>query len=509
MQRDRFFTLLLLMAILMAMSSGSYAQLKTRGIAFGIGGGAPLGNMEEGLDSQTGGPMVAGFFRHPIIGPLEGQITGTGLGKMKGNDDYYETQIITADYRLLLRLINTNPFSLYAFGGGGGLYYDVTNTPVGRQDATLDNQTWVAYAPVGGGFQIALSRAISLDISGAYNFAFSDNLELISEAKDDGFVTGMAGLVFTRKGGNIDSDGDGLTNSEEKQLGTDPKNADSDGDGLTDGEEFRQHRTNPLKADSDDDGIPDAAEIRDHGTNPLKVDSDEDGLTDSEEIDQYGTNPLKKDSDGDRISDKDEINISKTDPNNPDMDDDGIDDGQEVVTYKTDPNNPDTDGDGLTDKDEVVTHKTNPLESDSDQGTVSDGDEVARGTNPLNAADDIILDVEEVGAKIILDGITFASGKADITPNSEFILNKAYNTLEAYPDMQVEIQGYTDNVGSRAVNLRLSQRRADAVRLWLVRKGIDPGRIVSRGYGPDNPIDSNSNKDGRARNRRIEFVRIK
>ena len=121
----------------------------------------------------------------------------------------------------------------------------------------------------------------------------------------------------------------------------------------------------------------------------------------------------------------------------------------------------------------------------------------------------MILDVEEVGAKIVLDGITFATGKTDITPNSEFILEKALNTLVAYPDMEVEIQGYTDNVGSRSGNLRLSQRRADAVRTWLVQRGINPGRIIAKGYGPDNPIDSNATREGRARNRRIEFYRIK
>ena len=364
------------------MGGELFAQLKTRGFALGLGGGAPIGNMDGGRDDQTGGPMAMGFLRHPIWGPFEGQITGTALGKMKGNSDSYETRIATADYRLLLRLVTTNPFSLYAYGGGGALFYEALSPFSAAQDASIKNETWVGYLPVGGGVQFAFSRIISLDLSGGYNLALSDNLNLISGGSDDAFFTGNAALVFTRSGGNVDSDGDGLTNDEEKQLGTDPKNPDSDGDGLSDRDEFSKHRSNPLKADSDDDGIGDYAEIIEHGSNPANPDSDDDGLSDMEEIQTHRTNPLKKDSDGDRISDKDEINISKTDPNNSDMDDDGIDDGQEVVTYKTDPTNPDSDGDGLSDQEEIVNHKTNPLESDSDQGTVSDGEEVARGTNP-------------------------------------------------------------------------------------------------------------------------------
>ena len=74
--------------------------------------------------------------------------------------------------------------------------------------------------------------------------------------------------------------------------------------------------------------------------------------------------------------------------------------------------------------------------------------------------------------------------------------------------MLVEIRGYTDATGSRSYNMRLSQRRAESVKNWLVEKGIDASRITAIGYGPDNPIDSNDTPEGRERNRRIEFVRI-
>jgi OOP family OmpA-OmpF porin len=120
----------------------------------------------------------------------------------------------------------------------------------------------------------------------------------------------------------------------------------------------------------------------------------------------------------------------------------------------------------------------------------------------------VILEVEE-GLPIILEGVTFNSGKADITPGSAAVLELAYRTLMAYPEMEVEIRGYTDSVGNRLSNVRLSQRRADSVRMWLIGKGVDPARLYARGFGPENPVAPNDTPQGRAKNRRIEFYRVK
>jgi len=116
----------------------------------------------------------------------------------------------------------------------------------------------------------------------------------------------------------------------------------------------------------------------------------------------------------------------------------------------------DTDADGLNDREEILAYKTDPRNPDSDSGTVNDGPEVKRGTDPLNPDDDVILEVQE-GLPIILEGVTFNSGKADITPGSAAVLELAYRTLMAYPDMEVEIRGYTDSVGNRLSNVRLSR----------------------------------------------------
>jgi OOP family OmpA-OmpF porin len=78
----------------------------------------------------------------------------------------------------------------------------------------------------------------------------------------------------------------------------------------------------------------------------------------------------------------------------------------------------------------------------------------------------------------------------------------------AYPEVRIEIRGYTDSVGSWEYNLDLSQRRADAVRLYLVNSGIASDRVVSKGYSEADPVASNKTASGRAENRRIEFHRL-
>lgn len=98
--------------------------------------------------------------------------------------------------------------------------------------------------------------------------------------------------VYSVGGGEMDSDGDGLLDSEEAQIGTDPFNPDTDGDGLSDGEEVRQHKTNPLNPDTDWDGLKDGAEVLTYTTNPLDPDTDKGGVTDGHEVIEDNTDPL-------------------------------------------------------------------------------------------------------------------------------------------------------------------------------------------------------------------------
>ncbi len=159
--------------------------------------------------------------------------------------------------------------------------------------------------------------------------------------------------------GQQDSDGDGLINSDEITIGTDPLKADTDGDALSDGEEVTVYKTNPLVADTDQDGLSDGDEVLKFKTNPLNPDTDGDALKDGDEIGRR-TDPLSLDTDKDGLSDGVEITFG-TDPLQPDTDKDGLLDGQENQTCPR-PLVPDSDGDGILDgKDLEPCNANNPL----------------------------------------------------------------------------------------------------------------------------------------------------
>jgi outer membrane protein OmpA-like peptidoglycan-associated protein len=77
--------------------------------------------------------------------------------------------------------------------------------------------------------------------------------------------------------------------------------------------------------------------------------------------------------------------------------------------------------------------------------------------------------------------------------------------LQSNPDLKLEISGHTDNTGKAEANLSLSQKRADAVKQYLVQKGIDAGRIKATGYGQQHPLYDNKTEEGKAKNRRVEL----
>ena len=101
--------------------------------------------------------------------------------------------------------------------------------------------------------------------------------------------------------------------------------------------------------------------------------------------------------------------------------------------------------------------------------------------------------------------VEFESGKTALTPKGKLILDEMAAALQKLKGRQVEIIGHTDGIGLRATNLGLSKARADEVKQYLSGKGVSQDLISTSGQGPDRPVASNDNAEGRARNRRIEF----
>jgi outer membrane protein OmpA-like peptidoglycan-associated protein len=117
--------------------------------------------------------------------------------------------------------------------------------------------------------------------------------------------------------------------------------------------------------------------------------------------------------------------------------------------------------------------------------------------------------VERVGEGINVEfseKILFGFDRSDLSAGASTNLNKLVEVLNAYPDTDIEIQGHTDSKGADDYNMKLSERRASAVANYLRGKGVASGRVRIKGYGETAPVASNDTEDGRAQNRRVNFL---
>lgn len=110
--------------------------------------------------------------------------------------------------------------------------------------------------------------------------------------------------------------------------------------------------------------------------------------------------------------------------------------------------------------------------------------------------------------KIVLRGVHFDFNKAKIRPGDAAILDEAAQILKAHPSVTVDVDGYCDAIGSVEYNLRLSQRRAEAVAKYLEDEGVPESHLIPHGYGKTDFVASNDSAEGRAQNRRVELLPV-
>jgi outer membrane protein OmpA-like peptidoglycan-associated protein len=119
-----------------------------------------------------------------------------------------------------------------------------------------------------------------------------------------------------------------------------------------------------------------------------------------------------------------------------------------------------------------------------------------------------VLQTQETARGLIVNmsDVLFATNKYTLTPDAEIKLAKVSGILATYPNINVQIEGYTDNTGSDSYNLTLSQHRATSVQAFLIAQGVAPDKVTAQGYGPADPVADNSTSQGRAQNRRVSLV---
>jgi OOP family OmpA-OmpF porin len=184
----------------------------------------------------------------------------------------------------------------------------------------------------------------------------------------------------------------------------------------------------------------------------------------------------------------------------------------------------DSDGDGVPDDADLcpgtpkgvkVDAKGCPIDSDGDG--VPDGIDQCPGTPPGVAVDDKgcpttlgsgRFKITGSGADLRFEDVHFEFDKSDLTDYSKEMLDDAANVInqvsDKYPALKVDVSGHTDSTGTDGYNQGLSERRANAVKQYLLRKGVEPGRLNTYAYGESKPVATNDTEEGRAQNRRAE-----
>ncbi|MBL7730778.1 MAG: OmpA family protein [Chitinophagaceae bacterium] len=347
-----------------------------------------------------------------------------------------------------------NPFLTLGIGGG---YY---HKDLAKSVPPYETYTWNGHALGGGGLQLNIKSELYFLLQLHYRYSFNE-----SRLPHNLFYS------F------------GITKSITKKKTPPP----------------------PVIADRDNDGVPDNADACPDVAGPAALqgcpDRDGDGIADKDDAcpDAKGPAEFKgcPDRDGDGITDKedkcpDEKGVARYDGCPvPDTDKDGINDEDDrcptvagVIRYKGCPV-PDSDNDGINDEEDKCPNLAGVREN---QGCPAISEEVKKRVS--KAAQNIL----------------FVTGSAKLQKSSNKGLDEVAKILLENPEMELQIDGHTDNVGSEEMNQTLSDNRAATVRNYFISKGISESRITAAGHGELEPIADNKTAAGRTKNRRVELV---
>ena len=309
----------------------------------------------------------------------------------------------------------------------------------------------------GLGLTFWFTENVGLQFQSTYKHSFDDNR--VADLDVPTHIQHFAGLTF--KFGGKDTDGDGIYDKDDAcpEVAGLPEFKgcpDTDKDGIQDSA----------------DACPEVAGLAEFNGCP---DTDGDGIIDSEDecVDVKGTKIMKgcPDADGDGVADKDD----------------------ECPTVKGAKENkgcpwPDTDGDGVADKDDKCP---------TVKGTVANN-------GCPEVSDEAMKKLNDYGKTIL-----FNSGKSSFQKQTYPVLQAMSAILKEYPTAKFSLEGHTDSDGKDAMNQKLSEDRAAAVKNYLIEQGIEASRLSSKGFGESMPVDSNKTAKGKANNRRVEVKLVK
>ncbi|NVB42963.1 OmpA family protein [Pseudenhygromyxa sp. WMMC2535] len=268
-----------------------------------------------------------------------------------------------------------------------------------------------------------------------------------------------------------------------------PTAGDRDGDGYDDDADSCPDEAEDFDAFEDEDGCPDK-------------DNDGDGVLDAARF-ENGTwvNLDQKDGVDCRNDPEDPDGFEDEDGcPDPDNDQDGIldandqcpNDAEDIDQFEDEDGcpDPDNDQDGILDADDQCPLDPEDMDGDADE----------------DGCPDLAVKVDPCAIKLD-DKVYFEFNKWNVDPKSYKLLDDVVTVMRTNPDITIEIGGHTDSKGSDKYNKKLSQKRVDSVRTYLIDKGVKDTRVTAVGYGEGVPIDTNRTAEGRANNRRVEFNR--